>query len=180
MVLSSSPQQQSLVSSLYSALQSSFTYASSTILSTIDEKLPPSRRSALKSRAYVFAQDRPVLASFLACQLACSGFPVLLLIVHIASVLFFSFTCAIVVGSICALVFTGMCVGLALLVLVPILIVTSFGGLAVWVWAWIGWYILDRTGLLESSPGAGIEPYEKTVKMGDYTATTQEITEKVD
>lgn len=180
MVVSSDPQQPSLLSGLCSALKSTFTCTLSTLISIVDQKIPPSRRAAIKSRTYAFAQDRPVLASFLASQLVCSGVPLFLLILQIVSVLFFSFATAIVIGSICALIFTSVCVGLALLVLVPILIVTTFAGLTVWVWAWIGWYVLDWTGVMEWRRTVGNEKDEKRRKNGGDIVTVKEVVEKTD
>ncbi|EEP79343.1 conserved hypothetical protein [Uncinocarpus reesii 1704] len=146
---------------MFSALRSTASDLASTLICILDGFIPPSRRNAIKSRTHSFGQARPILASFLLTQLICSGIPLALFILQIASVLFFSVGTAIVIGSICALGFTALCLGLALLVLVPVLTVTSFVAFSVWVWAWAGWYVLGWMGLTRQRHGSGLRNSEK-------------------
>ncbi|KMP03290.1 hypothetical protein CIRG_02981 [Coccidioides immitis RMSCC 2394] len=178
-VNSTSTKQPSILSTILLRLQAMLAAITSTLISLLDQIIPPCRREDITSRAYAFSRSRPLLASFLASQLVFCGVPLSLLFLHVASVLFFSFATAIVIGSICALLFTAVCVGLALLVLIPILMVTSFVGLTVWFWALLGWYILGWTGLLEQRhiSKMGVEKREKS--DGEIGAV-KEITRKMD
>lgn len=63
--------------------------------------------------------------------------------------LFFSLATTLVVGILLALTFTGVCVGLAMLVLLPVLMGTTCLAVSVWFWGWAGWYVLGRMGMLE-------------------------------
>ncbi len=57
-------------------------------------------------------------------------------------VLVFSLVAALVIGVLGALVFTVICVGFALLILLPTLFVTTFAGAFIWLWGVGAYYIL--------------------------------------
>ncbi|WEW56457.1 hypothetical protein PRK78_001901 [Emydomyces testavorans] len=177
-VQTDSSQQPSILSNMLSALQAILTDVWSTLISMLDQIIPPPRRAAIYSRACAFGRNRPILASFLAFQLVCSGVPLSLLILHVASVIFFSFATAIVIGSICALTFTAVCVGLALLVLVPILMVTTFVGLTLWFWALAGWYVLGWMGLLERRRAPATKAGEENEKGAIDLVAVKEVSEE--
>ncbi len=57
-------------------------------------------------------------------------------------VLVFSLVAALVIGVLGALVFTVVCVGFALLILLPTLFITTFAGAFIWLWGVGAYYIL--------------------------------------
>ena len=57
-------------------------------------------------------------------------------------VLVFSLVAALVIGVLGALVFTVICVGFALLILLPVLFVTTFAGAFIWLWGVGAYYIV--------------------------------------
>lgn len=57
-------------------------------------------------------------------------------------VLVFSLVAALVIGVLGALVFTVFCVGFALLILLPILFITTFAGAFIWLWGVGAYYIV--------------------------------------
>jgi len=57
-------------------------------------------------------------------------------------VLVFSLVAALVIGVLGALVFTVFCVGFALLILLPILFVSTFAGAFIWLWGVGAYYIV--------------------------------------
>ena len=58
------------------------------------------------------------------------------------TVLVFSLVAALVIGVLGALLFSAFCVGIALLVLLPVLFITTFAGAFIWLWGVGGYYIL--------------------------------------
>lgn len=58
------------------------------------------------------------------------------------TVVVFSLVAALVIGILGALVFTVVCVGIALLVLLPTLFITTFAASFIWLWGVGGYYIL--------------------------------------
>ena len=54
----------------------------------------------------------------------------------------FALVAALVVGVLGALLFTAFCVGVALLVLLPVLFITTFAGAFIWLWGVGTYYIL--------------------------------------
>lgn len=76
---------------------------------------------------------------------------------------------ALVVGILVALLFTAFCVGFGLLVLLPMLMVTTFLGVVVCGWGWAGWLVLKWFGKVDGGgPGDGGSPMDFKVegKMG--------------
>lgn len=57
-------------------------------------------------------------------------------------VLVFSLVAALVLGVLGALVFTVFCVGFALLILLPVLFVSTFAGAFIWLWGVGAYYIV--------------------------------------
>ena len=54
----------------------------------------------------------------------------------------FALVAALVIGVLGALLFTAFCVGVALLVLLPVLFITTFAGAFIWLWGVGTYYIL--------------------------------------
>ena len=81
------------------------------------------------------------------------------------TVFVFALVAALVIGLLGALLFTAFCVGVALLVLLPVLFITTFAGAFIWLWGVAGYYILKwfnkkdipgiHTSLPEGIPGGG-------------------------
>ncbi|KMU80278.1 hypothetical protein CISG_08383 [Coccidioides immitis RMSCC 3703] len=88
-VNSTSTKQPSILSTILLRLQAMLAAITSTLISLLDQIIPPCRREDITSRAYAFSRSRPLLASFLASQLVFCGVPLSLLFLHVASVLFF-------------------------------------------------------------------------------------------
>ena len=57
-------------------------------------------------------------------------------------VLVFSLVAALVIGVLGALVFTVFCVGFALLILLPVLFISTFAGAFIWLWGVGAYYIV--------------------------------------
>lgn len=57
-------------------------------------------------------------------------------------VLVFSLVAALVIGVLGALVFTVVCVGFALLILLPVLFISTFAGAFIWLWGVGAYYIV--------------------------------------
>ncbi|KAI9751123.1 MAG: hypothetical protein M1815_001354 [Lichina confinis] len=101
----------------------------------VDRIIPPESRRELAQTTNAFASKQPLLASFVATQLALSALPLLL---------FFSFSViTLVVVAATAVLFAAFWIGAALLILVPTLFVTFFTALFIWIWV-VGAYALWR------------------------------------
>jgi hypothetical protein len=110
----------------------------------VDHIMTPKRRETLQQRVLLLTISRPLLATLLYSQIAFSGTPIVIFILFAIGVLLSSFLSALVVAALVALAFTGLCVCLALLVLLPIVIVTTFIGVAGWICGWIVYYIVSK------------------------------------
>ena len=81
------------------------------------------------------------------------------------TVFVFALVAALVIGLLGALLFTAFCVGVALLVLLPVLFITTFAGAFIWLWGVAAYFILKwfnkkeipgiHTSLPEGIPGGG-------------------------
>ncbi|KAG8409934.1 hypothetical protein J3458_019007 [Metarhizium acridum] len=122
--------------------------ASSHLQRYLDWAAPPSSRQRAYETISAFASARPLLFSFLVAQALLCFFPLLL---------FATFSlCTVAFGLVAAIIFALFWIGIALLVLVPTLLVTS--SLAVLVWAWsAGSFLVARwlyqRALLRASGG---------------------------
>ncbi|CAP99627.1 hypothetical protein E8E15_004800 [Penicillium rubens] len=93
-------------------------YFESCIQSLVAWLLPPPRQAAI----YEAALKRPAATSLIVCQMICCGVPIL---VFLAGVLVF------------AVVSILLWAVLSLLILGPVLLVTSMMGMCMWGWGWI-------------------------------------------
>ncbi|KAK2749853.1 hypothetical protein FQN57_005268 [Myotisia sp. PD_48] len=162
----------SYLSKIFSSIRVTTLNLFSTFYDLFDALLPPSRRAEAKKQLTSFFEARPLLASFIYAQILFSGIPLLFFIIQIASIVIFSFTTALVIASLCALLFTGLCVGLALIVLVPILLGTVFLGVSVWGWGWVGWWALKTFGVVRASSSSSSS---KSSNSGVEKVKTEEI-----
>ncbi|KAM0273501.1 hypothetical protein ACHAQH_008326 [Verticillium albo-atrum] len=93
----------------------------------LNRAVSPSTRQQAYTSASDFARERPLLFAFLIAQLIFSFLPVVIFATFALS------TVAFALGA--ALIFALFWIGVALLVLVPTLFLTSSVGVVVWIWA---------------------------------------------
>ncbi|KAF5555463.1 kinase [Fusarium phyllophilum] len=103
--------------------------------SSVDRVVPPNSRQKAYDNTASFASSRPILFSFIVSQLLLSFLPLLIFLTFSLSTIVFALGAAIV--------FALFWIGVALLVLVPALLVTSSIAVLVWGWA-IGSFIIAR------------------------------------
>jgi Promethin len=108
----------------------------------LDRRFPPAKREELKNKLLKFATERPQLAAFLLSQIALSGIPLALFLIMSITVLIFALLAGIIVGVLGAVLFTVFCLGLALLVLLPTLFMTTFAASFIFLWGLGAYYIL--------------------------------------
>jgi Promethin len=107
-----------------------------------DKWFPPDKREELKNKIMKFATEKPQLAAFLLSQIALSGVPLALFFVMSITVLVFALLVGIIVGVLGAVLFTVFCLGLALIVLLPTLFMTTFAGAFIFLWGLGAYYIV--------------------------------------
>ncbi|KAF4440134.1 kinase [Fusarium acutatum] len=103
--------------------------------SSVDRVVPPNSRQKAYDNTASFASSRPILFSFIVSQLLLSFLPLLIFLTFSLSTIVFALGAAIV--------FALFWIGVALLVLVPALLVTSSIAVLVWGWA-IGSFVIAR------------------------------------
>ncbi|KAF4344328.1 hypothetical protein FBEOM_1722 [Fusarium beomiforme] len=113
--------------------------------SSVDRVVPPNTRQKAYDNTASFASSRPILFSFIVSQLLLSFLPLLIFLTFSLSTIVFALGAAIV--------FALFWIGVALLVLVPALLVTSSIAVLVWSWA-IGSFIIARWLYNHSPVGA--------------------------
>ncbi|EGY16105.1 hypothetical protein HYQ45_008517 [Verticillium longisporum] len=101
----------------------------------LDRAVSPSTRQQAYTSAADFAHERPLLFAFLVAQLIFSFLPLVIFATFALSTVGFA------LGA--ALIFALFWIGVALLVLVPTLFLTSAVGLLVWIWA-AGSFVVAR------------------------------------
>ncbi|RGP63404.1 hypothetical protein FLONG3_9893 [Fusarium longipes] len=102
---------------------------------SVDRVVPPSSRQKAYDNTLSFASSRPILFSFIVSQLLLSFLPLLIFLTFSLSTILFALGAAIV--------FALFWVGVALLILVPALLVTSSVAVLVWGWA-MGSFVVAR------------------------------------
>ena len=102
-------------------------------------------------RSWKFADTLPC-QSFLLSQIALSGIPLALFAVMTITVFVFALLAALVIGLLGALLFTAFCVGVALLILLPTLFITTFGAAFIWLWG-VGTYYIIKWFNQKEIPG---------------------------
>lgn len=108
----------------------------------LDKWFPPEKREELKNKIMKFASERPQLAAFLLSQIALSGIPLALFCVMSISVLVFALLAGVIVGLLGAVLFTVFCLGVALIILLPTLFMTTFAGTFIFLWGLGAYYIV--------------------------------------
>ncbi|RBR14378.1 uncharacterized protein FIESC28_07808 [Fusarium coffeatum] len=102
---------------------------------SVDRVVPPSSRQKAYDNTMSFASSRPILFSFIVSQLLLSFLPLLIFVIFSLSTILFA------LGS--AIIFALFWIGVALLILVPALLVTSSIAVLVWGWA-VGSFVVAR------------------------------------
>ncbi|KAN0114842.1 hypothetical protein V8E51_004386 [Hyaloscypha variabilis] len=97
------------------------------IQSLVDKVVSPDARKEYYSKTVAFAQDQPILFTFILIQFLLSSTPIALFLAFALGTLALSF--------ITALLFSLFWIGIALLLLVPTLFITVSLGIVLWVWA---------------------------------------------
>ncbi|KAG9247232.1 hypothetical protein BJ878DRAFT_557294 [Calycina marina] len=101
----------------------------------VDRIISPQTRSRYYTSISTFAQEQPVLFTFLALQLLCSALPL---------ALFLSFTTGtLLLSLVTALLFSFFWIGVALVILIPTLFITVGLGIGVSVWA-VGSFLVAK------------------------------------
>lgn len=155
----------------------------------LDKILPPQRREDIKAKLMKFATEKPYLASFLLSQIAISGFPMFLFITMTITVAIFALIAGLLVGLLGAILFILAAVGFALVILLPVLFVTTFAAVGIWLWGMGAYYIIkwfnkkdvpgvhvpmadgikDATGLNDLTSGLGPVSAEKPQADGEQS-----------
>jgi len=138
----------------------------------LDKILPPEKRDDLKAKLIKFATEKPYLASFLLSQIAISGFPMFLFVTMTITVAIFALIVGILVGVLGAVLFIVAAVGFALVILLPILFVTTFAAVGIWLWGMGTYYIIKKFNKKEV-PGVHVpmaEGIKNATGLGDPTS----------
>lgn len=124
----------------------------------LDSFFPPERRAELLAKIQSFVLRNPKLSvsqlcahiccpvltrcqAFLASNIAMTGFPMFLFALFSLTVLVFAVIVALVIGLLVAVAFTLFCVGLALLVLFPVVFFTTLVACFIFLWGLGGYYL---------------------------------------
>ncbi|KAL8816885.1 MAG: hypothetical protein Q9191_008250 [Dirinaria sp. TL-2023a] len=108
----------------------------------LDRFIPPERRNELSNRLSKFATEKPMLASFLLSQVALSSVPLGLFLILTITVFIFALLAAVIIGVLGAVLFSVVCVGIGLIILLPTLFVTTFAAAFIWLWGVGAYYIV--------------------------------------
>ncbi|KAF4302964.1 hypothetical protein GTA08_BOTSDO09201 [Botryosphaeria dothidea] len=125
----------------------------------LDSLFPPEKRAELFSRLQAFAVSNPKLSAFLLTNFALTGLPLIMFAVFTLTVFVFSLVAALLVALLVALLFTAFMVGVALLVILPTVFLTTMGASFLFLWGLGGYYILkwfnDGASPAASAPAIG-------------------------
>jgi hypothetical protein len=129
-----------------------------TFQNALDKIFPPEKRAEMLSKLQEFAVNNPKLAAFLTTQIALTGLPLLLFATFSLTVFLFSLIAALLVGLIAALLFTVAMVGVALIIVLPTIFLTTFAASFIFLWGLGGYYLLKwfNEGDAPAPDGTGI------------------------
>jgi len=130
------------MSGLVSSLSGIVSSLGSKIQSVVNALLPPEKRAEWISRLQAFAVSNPKLAGFLLTNIALTGLPLLMFIIFTITVFVSSLLTALLVGLLAALLFTVFMVGIALLVILPTVFMTTMAAIFLFLWGLGGYYIV--------------------------------------
>ncbi|KAI9886756.1 MAG: hypothetical protein M1823_001465 [Watsoniomyces obsoletus] len=127
----------------------------------VDRIVPPETRQQLLNSCNTFTNEQPLLATFLAIQIALSIIPLLLFITFTLVTLLL-----VIVAAIGISVFW---IGAALLILIPTLFAALSFGLLVWIWV-VGTYLFGRFIYRKSARRSG--EHQPISKKSDWRSVT--------
>ncbi|KAF2181664.1 hypothetical protein K469DRAFT_740615 [Zopfia rhizophila CBS 207.26] len=130
------------MSAILNTLQAVLGSVGNTFQSILDRILPPEKRAEILAKLQTFAINNPKLSAFLLTQIALTGLPLLLFLTFTLTVFVFSLIAALLIGLLAALLFTAFMIGVALLVILPTVFITTFAGSFLFLWGLGGYYIL--------------------------------------
>lgn len=130
------------MSGILSNVQSVFGTLQIKFQNVLDRIFPPEKRAEMLAKLQEFAINNPKLAAFLTAQIALTGFPLVLFITFGITVFLFALIAALLIGLVAALLFTVAMVAVALLVVLPVIFLTTFTATFVFLWGLGGYYIL--------------------------------------
>ncbi|MDI1491586.1 MAG: hypothetical protein OHK93_002795 [Ramalina farinacea] len=156
------------VSGLTGSLQGTVTGLANRGQSFIDSIIPPETRNKILAWISKFAAEKPKLASFIASHIALSGLPLGLFAVMTISIAVFAVLAALILALLAAVIFIVLCVGFALVFLLPTLFITT--GIATFLWLWgLGTYYILKWFNEKPIPGIHV-PLKEGLEgeAGDY------------
>ncbi|KAL1637313.1 hypothetical protein SLS58_009404 [Diplodia intermedia] len=128
----------------------------------LDSLFPPEKRAEMFSRLQAFAVNNPKLSAFLLTNFALTGLPLVMFAVFTLTVFVFSLVAALLVAVLVALLATAFMVGIALLVVLPTIFLTTMGASFLFLWGLGGYYIMKWF-----NQGGGEGPAAKGSAIGD-------------
>lgn len=108
----------------------------------LDGVFPPEKRAEVFAKLQAFAVNNPKLSAFLLTNFALTGLPLVMFAVFTLTVFVFSLVAALLVALLVALLFTAFMVGVALLVMLPTVFLTTMGASFLFLWGLGGYYIM--------------------------------------
>lgn len=130
------------MSGILSSLQGILGSLQSRAQGVIDSLFPPEKRAEVLARLQAFVISNPKLSAFLLSNIALTGLPLIMFGVFTITVFVFSLVAALLIGVLAALLFTVFMVGVALLVVIPTVFITTMGATFLFLWGLGGYYIL--------------------------------------
>ncbi|KAF2261085.1 hypothetical protein CC78DRAFT_570814 [Lojkania enalia] len=115
---------------------------SRTITKILNKILPPEKRAEIVTKLQQFAVNNPKLAAFITTQIVLTGLPLLLFLTFSLTVFLFSLIAALLIGLVAALLFTVFMVGVALVIVLPTVFMTTFAASFIFLWGLGGYYLL--------------------------------------
>ncbi|KAL8805863.1 MAG: hypothetical protein Q9200_005261 [Gallowayella weberi] len=131
-----------MISGLTGGLQGSLTGMLNKGSEWLDRLMPPERRNELMAKISKFATEKPMMASFIMSHLALSGVPLGLFIIMTITVVVFSIIVALILAVLAAVIFSVVCVGFALIILLPTIFITTAAASFIWLWGVGAYYLL--------------------------------------
>ncbi|KAL8662061.1 MAG: hypothetical protein Q9202_005035 [Teloschistes flavicans] len=131
-----------MISGVAGGLQGSLTGMVNKGSAWLDNIFPPEKRNELIAKISKFANEKPMMASFMLSHLALSGLPLGLFVLMTITVVVFSIIAALILALLAAVIFSVVCVGFALIILFPTLFLTTAGASFIWLWGLGAYYIL--------------------------------------
>ncbi|KAF2868437.1 hypothetical protein BDV95DRAFT_609918 [Massariosphaeria phaeospora] len=146
------------MSGLLTSIQGVAGKLGTTFQNVLNKIISPEKRAEVLGKLQSFAMNNPKLAAFLTTQIVITGLPLVLFFTFSLTVFVFSLIAALLIGLVAALLFTVAMVGVALLVVLPTIFLTTFAACFIFLWGLGGYYILKwiNEGDMPAPDGTGI------------------------